>query len=331
MEKQDSSREPQGEVWRERFISLGEDICKLRGQPAVTIINDPDKYLSLETGIDGVAFEVLHFPDAMERLVVHCRIGLTSNTAAHDFDVLERALLTNMPLALSHTGMFALDTDTDELVYSTAESLRNLSAEQLMQGLAAMASVAGSWQRNAYADPFLFPASSNIKETALDAVLPARRDFINLASQALAEFDADLTPLDAPQLRTNNQVGIKFAVSGIDFALVHFLDPQIDGLVLVKCAFGPLPTGEKHEARVRLLAANYELSTLFLTGFAIDEDQNATYTHSCVMASWNREGLVRLIEGMATLAMAWRNGGILNVDGFSALVDARSAFPPVFA
>lgn len=140
-ERQDTLEESPD--WRQRFIWLAEDVCRLHGQPAAMIVDDPDNYLSMSVAVDGTAFDVLHFPEDPERLVVHCKVGAVPKT--HHTDVLKNSLATNMHLAWSHTGMFALDTDSDELIYSTFEPLHGLTAEQLMHNMAAMAGAAGPW------------------------------------------------------------------------------------------------------------------------------------------------------------------------------------------
>jgi hypothetical protein len=131
--------------WRGRFISLAEDVRSARGQSAAAIVDDPDTYLSMTVPSDGIVFEFLHFPDANERLVVHCRLGPVPE--ARGAGMLKKALAMSMPLALTHTGMFALDPDTGDLVYSTAESLRGLAADQLLDNMSAMAAAVQPWMQ----------------------------------------------------------------------------------------------------------------------------------------------------------------------------------------
>ncbi|VTU27947.1 hypothetical protein SRS16CHR_04167 [Variovorax sp. SRS16] len=166
----------------------------------------------------------------------------------------------------------------------------------------------------------------------MDAILPARRDFLRLARQTLVRFGADPAALEAPQMDIEAKIGIEFVVEGVGFVLVHNTDPQIDNLILVSCAFGPLPISAARESCMRLLEANYELSALLLTGFALDEAGNCVYTHSCAMPLWDDESMAALIEGMAALALRWRNGGILDAEGLGALTNhAMPAVPSAFA
>ena len=127
-------------IWRARFISLAEAVCRLRGQSAVAVIDDPDNYLSLEVSVEGQNFEILHFPEDHERLVVHCRVS-----RAQSLDILKSSLATNLQLARLHAGMFTLDPDTETLVYSTFQSLRGLTAEQLLQDLSTLPAVIAPW------------------------------------------------------------------------------------------------------------------------------------------------------------------------------------------
>lgn len=142
MEEQQRGPEEPGD-WRKRFIALAEDVCRLRGQPAVAIVDDPDNYLSMEIPMEGQDFEILHFPEAPERLVVHCRMGAVAS--ARRLDILKSSLAMNSHLARSHAGMFAVDPETDTLVYSTFQSLRELTAEQLVEELAAIPAVTVPW------------------------------------------------------------------------------------------------------------------------------------------------------------------------------------------
>ncbi|VTU35625.1 CesT family type III secretion system chaperone [Variovorax sp. PBL-E5] len=146
MNEEETTSDEEFTNWRGRFISLAEDVCRERGEPAMAVVDDPDNYLLLDLEVDGMTFHILHFPDAMERLVVHCRLGTVP--AAQDTGILAGALMSNMPLAYSHAGMFAVDTKTDELVYSTVESLRELTAEQLLRNISTMVTAAEPWSRH---------------------------------------------------------------------------------------------------------------------------------------------------------------------------------------
>lgn len=166
----------------------------------------------------------------------------------------------------------------------------------------------------------------------MDDTLPARLEFLKLARLTLHRLDAEFHELDMPELRTNDQAGIKFVLEDVELSLVHFTDPQIDRLMLVSCRLGPLPASAERETCERLLQINYELSSLFLTGFALDEDLNVVYTYSCPMSLWDWEGLANLIEGITALALQWREGQVPDHDALRALVgDLNTASPSVFA
>lgn len=152
-------------------------------------------------------------------------------------------------------------------------------------------------------------------------MLPARQEFLELARSTLAQFNADFAEFDTPQVMTSARIGIKFTLEDIEFTLIHSTDPQIDGLLLVTCTLGRLPLNAEHETCSRLLAANYALSSFRLTGLALDEDENAVYTHSCVMQTWNADGVVALIEAMATLAVRWRDSQLLGIEEFRPVVE----------
>ena len=172
-------------------------------------------------------------------------------------------------------------------------------------------------------------SSQSTRETALETSSTARSEFLALALATLARFNKELTPSDPSQLSLDSRLELSFTVHGIEFSLVHATDPQTDRLLLMTCLLGPLPRNGEHEACARLLAANYELSTTHLSAFALDESENAVYTHSCVVGTSKPGNLAILIEGLAGLSMQWRSNHIPAVHELSLRgqkADAAFAF-----
>lgn len=150
------------------------------------------------------------------------------------------------------------------------------------------------------------PNSIN-KEAILDTLSSARSEFLALARLILARFNLDLTKHDTSRLGLDAQIELRFSLLDIDFSLGHAAAPQIDGFMLLTCRLGPLPTHSELEACAHLLAANFELSSTHLSAFALDDNEHAIYTHSCVVRTSDAEGVAILIEGFASLATRWRS------------------------
>lgn len=103
-------------VPRERPASAGPD--RLPGHPS-----------GVRLEVDGTLFDLLHFPDAGERLVVHAHIGRDS--AEVDAERMHAALVVNQELARAHAGMYAIGSE-GRLVFVTADSLRSATAPTLI-------------------------------------------------------------------------------------------------------------------------------------------------------------------------------------------------------
>ncbi|RYF73848.1 MAG: hypothetical protein EOO22_08205 [Comamonadaceae bacterium] len=127
--------------WRARYIELAEDLCRECGQPLPTIIDASAERLRFGLEAEGMRFDLLHFADAADRMIVQAKLdrgGGSGNDAGFEVHRLDAALIVNGALAQSHLGMLAIEGD-DDLVYVTAQSLHELSAEGLIAEMRAWA------------------------------------------------------------------------------------------------------------------------------------------------------------------------------------------------
>jgi hypothetical protein len=135
--------------WRAKFIELAVELRRLAGKPAKAFVDTPEATVRMKFHIDGVLFNMVHFCDdegseAPERFLLQCRFGPVPLLDAAP--VLEEALAMNQGMARGNAGMFALDTQTNELVCSSLQTLQGAQAQDLAEGLAKMAEVANQWR-----------------------------------------------------------------------------------------------------------------------------------------------------------------------------------------
>ena len=133
--------------WRKRFIELAMELRRLAGKPAQDFKDTPDMPVSMTFHVDDVLFEVVHFGDQTEspdQFLLQCRFGrVPLNDAAA---VLEEALTMSHGMARNNAGMFALDTQANELVCSSFQTLDGVEPQQLAGGVAQIAALARQWR-----------------------------------------------------------------------------------------------------------------------------------------------------------------------------------------
>lgn len=135
--------------WRDRFVDLAAELCRARGEAPPNHEPGTGHCLRLQLCIDGVAFDALHFDtddDSADRILVQCRFG-TVPDALHD-QALELALQMNVGLGRTHAGVFGYDEDSQELIFCTLQSLREVRHQDLLRGLGQIAALALQWQQN---------------------------------------------------------------------------------------------------------------------------------------------------------------------------------------
>jgi hypothetical protein len=138
--------EPQSGQWRQKFISIAEEIRRSQGVPAETIVDSPEDPLSIEWEIDDIAFDVTHYPgDDESGILLQCRIGHVPQTEAAN--IFRQTLKANQLLARTYAGMFAVDSETNQLIYSTMDSLERITNEDLLNAAEAMAQIAKQFQQ----------------------------------------------------------------------------------------------------------------------------------------------------------------------------------------
>jgi hypothetical protein len=132
--------------WRQKYLTLTDELRRDCGLAAETVSDDPDAALTLSIDVGDVRFDTLHFAGdgGTGRFLIQCCFGVVPRERAAD--ILKRALQSNQLLARTQTAMFALNAENDELVYSFFQSLEDVSAPDLLEGMAHIAEFAKAWR-----------------------------------------------------------------------------------------------------------------------------------------------------------------------------------------
>lgn len=134
--------------WRDRFIDLAAELCRARGEPPPPRPVDTGSALQLSLRVDGVDFDALHLDNGDEtgdRCMLQCRFGPLPQ--CNQEAALRQALEMNLTLNRLQVGAFGLNEAADVLVFSTQQSLQDVDAAALLQGLREIAPLVNQWRQ----------------------------------------------------------------------------------------------------------------------------------------------------------------------------------------
>ncbi|MDR6536918.1 CesT family type III secretion system chaperone [Variovorax soli] len=133
--------------WRSQFIDLALDLRRQAGKPAASFQDDPDSPLGMKFHMDGVLFEMTHLEGmgaTADRFLVQCHFGpLVMDQIA---DALQHALVLNLDMARSGSGVLGIDESLNHLVYSCFVSLHGATSENISEALRDLARLAHEWR-----------------------------------------------------------------------------------------------------------------------------------------------------------------------------------------
>jgi hypothetical protein len=121
---------------RSRFVEIAEAVRRQCGHPADPFDADPANDLTLTVEVGGVWFEIVHAaagsPFPATRMGIRAILGIAPREGT---DLLENLLRANQHTTRMGGGSFAMDPQTQELLYCFSDPL-DIGADGLMQGLA---------------------------------------------------------------------------------------------------------------------------------------------------------------------------------------------------
>lgn len=134
--------------WRHQFIDLALDLRRQAGKPAASFQDDdPDAPVGMKFHMDGVLFEVTYLvgmDTAADRFLLQCHFGPLVMEQLQD--ALQQALVLNLDMARSGSGVLGIDESLNHLVYSCFVSLHGATSENLSEALRDLARLAHEWR-----------------------------------------------------------------------------------------------------------------------------------------------------------------------------------------
>jgi hypothetical protein len=127
-------------LWRRHFIELTESLYRLRGQRPPPVGDAFEGGWQTTLRLRDVGFRLLHEDpdDGIGRFALQCAFCTLPQEPPADEVMLRAALEMNHVLARQAAGMFVLDTDSRELIYSVLSPLQGATASSVlgtMEGL----------------------------------------------------------------------------------------------------------------------------------------------------------------------------------------------------
>lgn len=128
---------------RARFVSLIGDLLQMQGTSQRIAAADLQSIQRISFEIDDVEFTAIHCPLPEPNLLIHCYFGRLASDRSR---VLRNAMLINGAIANAASAMVAVDSSSDQLVYSIPENLLEVSPQALLDGLTEISAVAKTWR-----------------------------------------------------------------------------------------------------------------------------------------------------------------------------------------